>query len=89
MPRIEFGKSNKCRFFFRFSSKAKDLLGDDWVQKQRRIVQQNALMYKRESWKKVAFMHIIFFAEKERIFCTHIYGIQISLQSNLRRYELA
>ncbi|KMZ68727.1 Exocyst complex component EXO70A1 [Zostera marina] len=34
-------------------SKAKDLLGDDWVQKQRRIVQQNALMYKRESWKKI------------------------------------
>ncbi|KAM7262262.1 hypothetical protein ACFE04_021339 [Oxalis oulophora] len=33
-------------------SEAKDLLGDDWVQIQRRIVQQHANQYKRISWAK-------------------------------------
>ncbi|PKA64321.1 hypothetical protein AXF42_Ash009542 [Apostasia shenzhenica] len=32
---------------------AKDLLGDDWVQRHRRIVQQNANQYKRVAWAKI------------------------------------
>lgn len=38
-----------------FRSEAKDLLGDDWVQRHRRIVQQNANSYKRSAWSKVVF----------------------------------
>ncbi|KVI07427.1 Cullin repeat-like-containing domain-containing protein [Cynara cardunculus var. scolymus] len=34
-------------------SEAKDLLGDDWVQRHRRIVQQHANQYKRNAWTKV------------------------------------
>ncbi|KAL4295601.1 hypothetical protein GQ457_12G012460 [Hibiscus cannabinus] len=34
-------------------SEAKDLLGDDWIQIHRRIVQQHANQYKRISWAKV------------------------------------
>ncbi|XP_068316139.1 exocyst complex component EXO70A1-like [Pyrus communis] len=34
-------------------SEAKDLLGDDWVQVHRRIVQQHANQYKRVSWAKI------------------------------------
>ncbi|XP_017700044.2 exocyst complex component EXO70A1-like isoform X1 [Phoenix dactylifera] len=34
-------------------SEAKDLLGDDWVQRHRRIVQQNANQYKRVAWTKI------------------------------------
>ncbi|PIA54369.1 hypothetical protein AQUCO_00900718v1 [Aquilegia coerulea] len=34
-------------------SEAKDLLGDDWVQIHRRIVQQHANQYKRVSWGKI------------------------------------
>lgn len=34
-------------------SEAKDLLGDDWVQIHRRIVQQHANQYKRISWAKI------------------------------------
>lgn len=34
-------------------SEAKDLLGDDWVQRHRRIVQQHANQYKRTAWAKV------------------------------------
>ncbi|KAF5737410.1 Exocyst subunit exo70 family protein A2 isoform 1 [Tripterygium wilfordii] len=34
-------------------SEAKDLLGDDWVQIHRRIVQQHANHYKRVSWAKI------------------------------------
>ncbi|XP_073274215.1 exocyst complex component EXO70A1-like [Primulina huaijiensis] len=34
-------------------SEAKDLLGDDWVQINRRIVQQHANQYKRISWSKI------------------------------------
>ncbi|KAG8043976.1 hypothetical protein GUJ93_ZPchr0458g22323 [Zizania palustris] len=34
-------------------SEAKDLLGDDWIQRHRRIVQQNANQYKRIAWSKV------------------------------------
>ncbi|MQL77679.1 hypothetical protein Taro_010067 [Colocasia esculenta] len=33
-------------------SEAKDLLGDDWVQRHRRIVQQNANHYRRVAWAK-------------------------------------
>ncbi|KAM0895604.1 hypothetical protein ACQ4PT_023735 [Festuca glaucescens] len=35
------------------SSKVKDLFGDDWVQRRRRIVQQHATQYKRVAWAKV------------------------------------
>lgn len=34
-------------------SEAKDLLGDDWVQRHRRIVQQHANQYKRTAWAKI------------------------------------
>ncbi|CAK9270883.1 unnamed protein product [Sphagnum jensenii] len=34
-------------------SEAKDMLGDDWVQRQRRIVQQHATGYRRAAWTKV------------------------------------
>ncbi|ESQ43288.1 hypothetical protein EUTSA_v10016018mg [Eutrema salsugineum] len=34
-------------------SEAKDLLGDDWVQIHRKIVQQYAKEYKRVSWEKI------------------------------------
>ncbi|KAL6130245.1 hypothetical protein ACLB2K_068626 [Fragaria x ananassa] len=34
-------------------SEAKDLLGDDWVQRHRRIVQQHANQYKRNGWGKI------------------------------------
>ncbi|KAL9323419.1 hypothetical protein ACSQ67_008276 [Phaseolus vulgaris] len=34
-------------------SEAKDMLGDDWVQIHRRIVQQHANQYKRISWAKI------------------------------------
>ncbi|XP_073017635.1 exocyst complex component EXO70A1-like [Primulina eburnea] len=34
-------------------SEAKDLLGDDWVQINRRVVQQHANQYKRISWSKI------------------------------------
>ncbi|XP_062091729.1 exocyst complex component EXO70A1-like [Humulus lupulus] len=34
-------------------SEAKDLLGDDWVQRHRRIVQQHANQYKRICWGKI------------------------------------
>lgn len=37
-------------------SEAKDLLGDDWVQRHRRIVQQHANQYKRVAWAKVWFL---------------------------------
>ena len=36
-----------------FRSEAKDLLGDDWVQRHRRVVQQHANQYKRNAWSKV------------------------------------
>ncbi|KAK7279098.1 hypothetical protein RJT34_24142 [Clitoria ternatea] len=34
-------------------SEAKDLLGDDWIQKHRKIVQQHANQYKRNAWAKI------------------------------------
>ncbi|KAF7852135.1 hypothetical protein BT93_L0528 [Corymbia citriodora subsp. variegata] len=34
-------------------SEAKDLLGDDWVQRHRRVVQQHANQYKRNAWAKI------------------------------------
>lgn len=39
----------------RFSdrSEARELLGDDWVQRHRRTVQQHATAYQRSSWGKV------------------------------------
>jgi exocyst complex protein 7 len=41
----------------KYRSEAKDLLGDDWVQIHRRIVQQHANQYKRVSWAKVCFFN--------------------------------
>lgn len=43
-------------------SEAKDLLGDDWVQRQRRIVQQHANTYQRAAWGKVIFCFVLVFA---------------------------
>lgn len=34
-------------------SEAKDMLGDDWVQIQRRVVQQHGISYQRQAWSKV------------------------------------
>ncbi|PSS04992.1 Exocyst complex component EXO70A1 like [Actinidia chinensis var. chinensis] len=34
-------------------SEAKDLLGDDWIQRHRRIVEQHAKQYKRIAWAKI------------------------------------
>ncbi|OAY83424.1 Exocyst complex component EXO70A1 [Ananas comosus] len=34
-------------------SEAKDILGDDWIQRHRRIVQQNANQYRRIAWSKI------------------------------------
>lgn len=42
-----------CLSFVAFRSEAKDLLGDDWVQRHRRVVQQHANQYKRIAWAKV------------------------------------
>jgi exocyst complex protein 7 len=39
-------------------SEAKDLLGDDWIQRHRRIVQQNANHYRRIAWSKVHLLDI-------------------------------
>jgi hypothetical protein len=39
-------------------SEAKDLLGDDWIQRHRRIVQQNANQYRRIAWSKVCLLFI-------------------------------
>lgn len=48
---MEEDETNNSIVFLR--SEAKDLLGDDWVQRHRRIVQQNANQYKRVAWAKV------------------------------------
>lgn len=45
---------------FTYRSEAKDMLGDDWVQIHRRIVQQHANQYKRISWAKVNFLKFNF-----------------------------
>ncbi|CAN6335622.1 unnamed protein product [Urochloa humidicola] len=34
-------------------SEAKDILGDDWIQRHRKIVQQNANRYKRVAWASI------------------------------------
>ncbi|XP_073391490.1 exocyst complex component EXO70A1 isoform X4 [Physcomitrium patens] len=34
-------------------SETKDVLGDDWVQRQRRVVQQHNMFYQRAAWNKV------------------------------------
>ncbi|XP_062185226.1 exocyst complex component EXO70A1-like isoform X2 [Phragmites australis] len=38
------------------SSEVKDLFGDDWIQRHRRIVQQHATQYRRVSWGKVRLL---------------------------------
>lgn len=48
-------------------SEAKDLLGDDWVQRHRRIVQQHANQYKRIAWAKVIFL-VIWRVDSDLIF---------------------
>eukprot|EP00271_Cylindrocystis_brebissonii_P002985 TRINITY_DN13727_c0_g1_i1.p1 TRINITY_DN13727_c0_g1~~TRINITY_DN13727_c0_g1_i1.p1 ORF type:complete len:660 (-),score=163.46 TRINITY_DN13727_c0_g1_i1:943-2922(-) len=35
------------------TAEAKDMLGDDWVQRHRRVVQQHATSYQRAAWNKV------------------------------------
>ncbi|XP_025805191.1 exocyst complex component EXO70A1-like isoform X2 [Panicum hallii] len=35
-------------------SQAKDILGDDWIQRHRKIVQQNANQYKRVAWARAS-----------------------------------
>ncbi|XP_021892476.1 exocyst complex component EXO70A1 isoform X2 [Carica papaya] len=48
-------------------SEAKDMLGDDWVQIHRRIVQQHANQYKRVSWAKICrFCNVLQFRELHR-----------------------
>lgn len=52
---------------FVLRSEAKDLLGDDWVQRHRRVVQQHANQYKRNAWAKVQFYfteHLIHYSRK-------------------------
>lgn len=34
-------------------SEVKEMLGDDWLQRHRRIVQQHATLYRRIAWNKV------------------------------------
>ncbi|WZZ92332.1 hypothetical protein YC2023_120911 [Brassica napus] len=41
-------------------SEAKDLLGDDWVQRHRRVVEQHANLYKRTAWTKVKMFNMQF-----------------------------
>lgn len=53
---LDFAMESKDLYLFfldNFRSEAKDVLGDDWVQRHRRIVQQNANQYKRVAWAKV------------------------------------
>ncbi|KAH6756668.1 exocyst subunit exo70 family protein A2 [Perilla frutescens var. hirtella] len=50
-------------------SEAKDLLGDDWVQIHRRVVQQHANQYKRIAWSKI-------------LQCLTIQGAQSAVDSN-------
>lgn len=44
---------------FCYRSEAKDMLGDDWVQIHRRVVQQHANQYKRISWSKVRYTYFL------------------------------
>lgn len=46
-------ENNSISLNFLSRSEAKDLLGDDWVQIHRRVVQQHANQYKRIAWSKV------------------------------------
>lgn len=48
-----------CLTFLLCRSEAKDLLGDDWVQRHRRIVQQHANQYKRVAWAKVCYRSLL------------------------------
>lgn len=49
-----------CLFLVICRSEAKDLLGDDWVQRHRRVVQQHANQYKRIAWAKVILFLSLF-----------------------------
>ncbi|KAF8657892.1 hypothetical protein HU200_059702 [Digitaria exilis] len=40
-------------------SQAKDILGDDWIQRHRKIVQQNASQYKRVAWAGVSILQTL------------------------------
>eukprot|EP00267_Zea_mays_P049037 XP_020401667.1 exocyst complex component EXO70A1 isoform X2 [Zea mays] len=48
-------------------SESKDILGGDWIQRHRKIVQQNANQYKRVAWAKVAIVrhHHVMLAKLE------------------------
>uniref|UniRef100_A0A0A9GR41 Exocyst subunit Exo70 family protein n=1 Tax=Arundo donax TaxID=35708 RepID=A0A0A9GR41_ARUDO len=46
MNNIQYIVRSICR------SELKDLFGDDWIQRRRRIVQQHATQYRRVSWGK-------------------------------------
>ncbi|CAN7036961.1 unnamed protein product [Brassica oleracea var. botrytis] len=50
-------------------SEAKDLLGDDWVQRHRRVVEQHANLYKRTAWTKV----------RSIIYITNLVGARVDL----------
>lgn len=57
VPSLLCARKHRFEYIFSFRSEAKDVLGDDWVQIQRRIVQQHANQYKRVSWAKVYFFN--------------------------------
>ncbi|KAH6807499.1 exocyst subunit exo70 family protein A2 [Perilla frutescens var. frutescens] len=63
MNNIHYIVRSVCR------SEAKDLLGDDWVQIHRRVVQQHANQYKRIAWSKI-------------LQCLTIQGAQSAVDSN-------
>jgi len=60
-------------------SEAKDILGDDWIQRHRRIVQQNANQYKRVAWAKVSgsaksLYTILLFFWLHNVRCADLFG---------------
>lgn len=63
-----------------FRSEAKDLLGDDWVQRHRRIVQQHANQYKRVAWAKVWFFRShSMFTTKIELICDLLLSLSVFL----------
>ena len=53
--RLSTMHDNVIPIYVGYRSEAKDLLGDDWIQRHRRIVEQHAKQYKRIAWAKVLF----------------------------------
>ncbi|KAK4345826.1 hypothetical protein RND71_036002 [Anisodus tanguticus] len=60
-------------------SEAKDVLGDDWVQIHRRVVQQHANQYKRISWSKVCLLPLVFFVYLVYLVC----GVMVLLSCEM------